>query len=95
MIDDKAQDAIMEAYEKTILNERLGEKGRTKPENWDKRGVSKLKMAVDNIELAIKKLADARKFEIYTPEGIKASKEEIQDLITLKKELTARIQNLS
>lgn len=76
------------------LNERLGEKGRTKPEDYDKRGISKLNRAIGYLDLAIKHLADARKFEIYTPEGIKASKEEIQDLIKLKKELVARVMAL-
>lgn len=76
------------------LSERLGEKGRTKPEDYDKRGISKLNGAIGYIDLAIKHLADARKFEIYTPEGMKASKDEIQDLTKLKKELMARVMNL-
>lgn len=84
----------MDLTEKYLI-ERLGEKGRTKPEDYDKRGVSKLKRAVDQLEQTIKYLADARKFEIYTGRGMEVSKEEIKQLIKLKKELTARISNLS
>ena len=76
------------------LNERLGEKGRTKPEDYDKRGISKLNRAIGYIDLAIKLLADARKFEIYTKSGMDASKQEIQELTKLKKELMARVMNL-
>jgi hypothetical protein len=75
------------------LNERLGEKGRTKPEDYEERGVRKLGKALMYLEITIKHLADSRKFDIYTKEGMKASKEEIQDLTKLKKELTARISN--
>ena len=77
------------------LDERLGELGRTKEGMKEKRGAAKIKRASEQIELAIKLLADARKFPIYTDTGIKVSKEEIQMLTKLKKELQARFENLS
>ena len=80
----------MDTVDKYLV-ERLGEKGRTKPEDYEERGVGKLKKALQYLDITIKFLADSRKFDIYTPEGIKASKVEIQDLTKLKKELTARI----
>jgi len=77
------------------VEERLGELGRTKEGMKEKRGTAKIKRAAEQIEMAIKLLADARKFPIYTDTGMKASKEEIQMLTKLKKELQARVENLS
>lgn len=84
----------MKNFKDIYLNEKLGELGRTKEGMKEKRGAAKIKRAAEQIESAIKLLADARKFPIYTPEGIKASKEEIQTLTKLKKELEARFENL-
>ena len=76
------------------INERLGEKGRTKEGMHEKRGTAKVKRAAGYLEIAIKLLADARKFDIYTPEGLKASKDEIQTLTNMRKELEARVISL-
>jgi len=76
------------------IDERLGELERTPDEKKVKRGADKIKKAAEYIDVAIKYLADARKFPIYSKEGMVASKKEIQDLTQIKKELTARVTNL-
>lgn len=94
--DEKLQECLPSStgIKEDDLDERLGEKGRTKEGMIEKRGTEKVKKAAGYLEIAIKLLADARKFEIYTKEGMKASKDEIQTLTSMKKELEARVESL-
>jgi len=94
--DEKMQECLPSStgIKEEELDERLGEKGRTKEGMIEKRGTEKVKKAAGYLEIAIKLLADARKFEIYTKEGMKASKEEIQTLTKMRKELEARVESL-
>jgi len=59
------------------------------------QGVLKLTKALVNLELAKENLIHARRFPIYTQEGMDASRKEIHSIGDLLTELRARIYNLT